>query len=272
MVDYMSDRLSADPKKRLTRGLRARFVNPTLSESLVPNRPPASPSNALPSAAGDTQTLRAQYPQAAPRRRGGRPTAARVEAINSAILDVAREQFLTVGVEGAAMETIAAAANISKGTLYARYPTKEALVRAVVEDRIIAFGVASDTMLGPKPQDFKERLRYFARAVVGSMVTEDLRALQRVIATGGETGGEMARALHEAGHKIAIAGLVQEIRDGTRDWPVPPRNPERVAEMFLAILFGWYDAHHRVREIPTEEALTYADHAVDVLFAGRGDW
>lgn len=238
----------------------------------MPNRPPASPSNTPPSTARDALASRAQSPQAGSVRRGGRPTAARVEAINTAILDVAREQFLTVGVEAAAMETIATEANISKGTLYARYPTKESLVRAVVEDRIIAFGVASDTRLGPKPKDFKDRLRYFARAIVGSMLTEDLRALQRVIATGGETGGEMARALHEAGHKIAIAGLLEEIRDGTRDYPVPPRNPERVAEMFLAILFGWYDAHHRVREISTEEALTYADHAVDVLFAGRGDW
>jgi len=205
-------------------------------------------------------------------RRGGRPTAARVEAINTAILDVAREQFLAVGVEAAAMETIASAAGVSKGTLYARYPTKEALVRAVVEDRIVAWGIASNISLGPKPDDFKDRLRYFARSVMESMATEELRTLQRVVATGGETGGELARALHEVGHKVAIAELAREIRDGTRDYAAPPRNPERVAEMFMAMLYGWYDVHHRVREIEPDEALTYADHAVDVLFAGRAAW
>jgi TetR/AcrR family transcriptional repressor of mexJK operon len=250
-------------------------VAPIQSEFFLPRRSIAPQSSGLAAelpAPAEAPVVRAESSPPTPSRRGGRPTAARVEAINSAILDIAREQFLAVGVEAAAMETIAAAAGVSKGTLYARYPTKEALVRAVVEERIAAWGVAADTRLGPRPEDFKERLRYFARSVVESMATEELRALQRVISTGGETGGEMARALHEAGHKVAIAGLVAEIRDGTRDHPAPPRNPERVAEMFLAVLFGWYDAHHRVREISAEEALTFADHAVDVLFAGRAAW
>lgn len=241
----------------------------------MPKQSPAPQSSAITperSAPADAPNARAKGVQQTPVRRGGRPTAARVEAINQAILDVARDQFLSVGVEAAAMETIASAAGVSKGTLYARYPTKEALVRAVVEDRIAAWGVSADARLGPMPDDFKERLRYFARSVVESMATEELRALQRVISTGGQPGGELARALHEAGHKVAVASLVEEIRNGTREHPVPPRNPERVAEMFMAMLFGWYDAHHRVREISAEEARTYADHAVDVIFAGRSAW
>lgn len=241
----------------------------------MPRRPTAPQSSdpaAERAAPADAPPVRTQSAPPAPSRRGGRPTLARVEAINNAILNVAREQFLAVGVEAAAMETIAAAAGVSKGTLYARYPTKEALIRSVVEGLIEAWGVAADTRLGPKPEDFKERLQYFARSVVQSQATEELRTLQRVISTGGETGEEMARALHEVGHKVAIAGLVAEIRDGTRDYPAPPRNPERVAEMFLAVLFGWYDVHHRVRDISPEEAQAYADHAVDVLFAGRAAW
>ncbi|MGR4863154.1 TetR/AcrR family transcriptional regulator [Caulobacter sp. LARHSG274] len=205
-------------------------------------------------------------------RRGGRPTLEQAREIEQAILAAARDQFLTLGVEAAALEVIAANAKVSKSTIYSRYGTKEALLRAVVEDRIKAWGVAGAARRGPMPDDFKDRLRYLARSVVEDLGSEELRAFQRVISTSTAAGGEIARTLHEVGHKLAINAFSEEIRLGTRDHLVPPRSPTRVAEMLMASLAGWYDAHSRVRDIPAEEAHTYADHVVDVLFAGRSAW
>src|SRR5882724_11293389 len=62
----------------------------------------------------------------------GRPTAARVEAISRAMLVEARDEFFRSGFEGARMDTIADADGVSKSTLYERYPTKQALLRAVI--------------------------------------------------------------------------------------------------------------------------------------------
>src|SRR5437868_4373942 len=73
------------------------------------------------------------------KRKGGRPTRDRSEQIRRAIMDAAEEEFLRARLDGAVMESIAAAAGVSKTTVYGRYPTKEALFRALLEERIEAW-------------------------------------------------------------------------------------------------------------------------------------
>jgi TetR/AcrR family transcriptional repressor of mexJK operon len=204
--------------------------------------------------------------------RPGRPTTARSEAINPAIVTAAREHFLALGFDATPMESVAAAAGISKGTLYARYPTKELLLQAVVADRVEAWQAAADARNGPMPADLKQRLTYISRSIVESLASEEIHAFQRVLTSTSDAGGELARALHEAGHRNAIALLTQTLVEGTAHFPAPPRNPSRVAEMLMAMLTGWYEAHRRVRAIGSEEAMAYAEHAVDVMFHGRMAW
>jgi AcrR family transcriptional regulator len=55
----------------------------------------------------------------------GRP---RDPALNEAILRATRELLLEVGYPGLSMEAVAARAQVSKPTLYLRFPTKGALV------------------------------------------------------------------------------------------------------------------------------------------------
>jgi len=204
--------------------------------------------------------------------RAGRPTLARSEAINAEILNAARDHFLSLGFDATPMESVAIAAGIAKGTLYSRYPTKEALLQAVVADRLEAWGAEAGAKHGPMPSDFKQRLNYIARTTLESLASEEIHAFQRVLTSTADAGGELARALHEAGHRSAIAMLSTTILEGTASFPVPPRDPTRVAEMLMSMLTGWYDAHRRVREISHEEAMAFAEHAVDVLFHGRAAW
>jgi AcrR family transcriptional regulator len=67
-----------------------------------------------------------------PDRKRGRPTSFEIEAIDSHILAAGFEVFKQVGFDGASMETIAANAEITKATLYRRYPNKAALLAAVM--------------------------------------------------------------------------------------------------------------------------------------------
>lgn len=232
------------------------------------NDNPAWPSRQCPSAAappGGEEPTRVVS-------RAGRPTAQRVEAINHAILVAARDLFLTAGYDATPMEAIAAAAGVSKGTLYARFPTKQALLRGVVEDRLRTWDDQNGSTHDPLPEDFKERLHHAARRVIRSMGHTEIWNFQRMVSAHADAEGEIIRALFEVGHQAEIARLVAEIERGAKDFPAPPRSPARVAEMLLAMLTGWYDAHRRVREVSPQEASTYADHAVDVLFAARGSW
>lgn len=218
----------------------------------------------------DPQTHAKEAPT--PSRKGGRPTAARKETISPAILAAAREQFLTHGFDATSIEAVALAAGIAKGTLYSRYPTKEALLQAVVADRLEAWQKEAAARHGPVPKDLKQALHHLCHTILESLMSEEIHAFQRVLPSSADATGELAHILHEAGHKTAIAELADTIVKGTRNFAVPPRSPEGVAEMLMAMLTGWYDAHRRVREVTMEEAKAYADHAVDVIYLGRAGW
>ncbi|MGR4866080.1 TetR/AcrR family transcriptional regulator [Caulobacter sp. LARHSG274] len=211
-------------------------------------------------------------PAAPPLRKGGRPTAARKEAIDMAILAAGREQFLACGFDATSMEAVALAAGTAKGTLYSRYPTKEALLRAVVADRLEAWQADAAARSGPIPSDLKQALHHLAHTILDSLLSEEIHAFQRVLTSSADQDGKLARVLHEVGHRTAIAALAETIVRGTGNFAAPPRDPTRVAEMLMAMLTGWYDAHARVREVTLEEAKAYADHAVDVIFQGRAAW
>jgi AcrR family transcriptional regulator len=170
------------------------------------------------------------------------------------------------------MEAVAASAGVSKGTLYARYPTKEALLRAVVEEQLAAWRANETRRLGPLPDGFRPRMVVQARAIIEALGSEKMRAFETLVGGAGSHGGELARALHETGYRMAIEGLTEEIVEGTRADPVPPRDPARVAEMLMALLYGWYSANESVRGVSAVEARDFADEAVAMLFAARAAW
>ena len=65
-----------------------------------------------------------------PRKHGAYPS------VREAILDVAENLFLQGGIDGVSLQDIAAVANLSKGTLYYYYPTKESLVMELAHANI----------------------------------------------------------------------------------------------------------------------------------------
>jgi TetR/AcrR family transcriptional repressor of mexJK operon len=201
----------------------------------------------------------------------GHPTAARVAAINRTILVVAREELVNSGYEAARMEVIAAAAGVSKGTLYGRYPTKEALLRAVIADRVAT--CAQDWGLddGPIPSDLRRRLKHRARLLMEYACSGKFEELERLF-TSSPSMNELRRMRHEVGHKPIVQTIAQDIIAGMRDQSIEPRAAIRMAEMLISMLFGWWRMHQEIRRVTREESLVYADYAVDVLIDGRSAW
>jgi AcrR family transcriptional regulator len=68
----------------------------------------------------------------------GRPLRADAARNRALILDAARTAFADGGLD-VGVEEIARRAGVGKGTLYRRFPTKEALVRAIFDDILIEF-------------------------------------------------------------------------------------------------------------------------------------
>lgn len=65
--------------------------------------------------------------------KGGRPPLELAAKLGVHILDIALEQFIAHGGDRASMEVIAAAANVSKRTLYARFGSKIDLLHAAID-------------------------------------------------------------------------------------------------------------------------------------------
>lgn len=215
---------------------------------------------------------RAPVPQPAQRPRAGRPTAARVAAIERSILVAAREAFRAHGFEAASMEAIAAAAKVSKSTLYARYPAKEALLKAVAAAHIAEWEAERGRERAAMPGDFKQRLVFHAKGLLEALSWNGVRAFDRILRDANGPARDFALALYETAYAQAVEDLRQEIIQGVRDYPVPPRDPGRVAEMLIAVITGWHAVHDTVGPVTRDEAEAYAEHAVDVLFAGRSAW
>jgi TetR/AcrR family transcriptional repressor of mexJK operon len=201
----------------------------------------------------------------------GRPTAARVEAINRAILIQARNEFRNSGYDAARMEAIAAAAGVSKATLYDRYPTKEALLRAVIADRVATWSEDWEPDGGPIPSDLRQRLKHRAHKLMQYYCSGRLQLLERLFASA-PSMNELRSTRHEVGHKRIVQVIAQDIIDGTRDQSIEPGTGTRIGEMLIAMLYGWWRAQQEIRRVTPEEALAYADQAVDILLDGRAAW
>ncbi len=208
---------------------------------------------------------------AVPTIRAGRPTAARVEAINRAILSAGRAEFVKSGYETARMEAVAAAAGVSKGTLYGRYPTKEALLCGVISSRVAAWSQSWQPDGRPVPTDLRKRLKDRAHKLMEYTCSERYEELERLFASAAASR-ELRRLRHEVGHQRIVQVIAQDLTDGVTDRVIEPSTAIRVAEMLMGMLYGWWRVQHEVRRVGIDEALAYANGAVDTLLDGRLAW
>src|SRR5436190_8515930 len=115
------------------------------------------------------------------------------------ILDGARKVFLEHGFDGASMNDIVKAAGVSKGTIYAYFPSKEKLFEAMVfEDKRRAVERSFGRFIGdtrPAP----EVLHDVARTMVGMLCTQPSLAYSRLVMAAAAKFPEIGRASYEAG-------------------------------------------------------------------------
>lgn len=213
-----------------------------------------------------TETSRAFVPKR------GRPTAKQVAAIEQTILSTAGDMFLADGYDGVAMENVAAVAGVSKGTLYARYPSKEALFTAIVEDRVKQWSAAAARQDHLLTDDIGERLRHHGRIIARSLSQPEISAFTRLLLSARDRFPELSKAMYEVGYLYIVRLIAQDIiAAGERDG-IPARHPDATARMFVSALTGWHLQESGARSIPIEELFEAADRTVDIFLQGRLCW
>ena len=174
----------------------------------------------------------------------GASTAAvtRFDVKRASIVGGAKHVFLRHGFEGASMDGIAAAAGVSKMTVYRYFRSKEELFAGVIRDlceRIIDEDL--ERMLERRPE---EALRGFARKMVTILFARDTVELHRIVIAESRRFPALGRLFYKSGPEACIAMLAAYLeRHSSRKTP-NLRNPRRTAEEFLELLRGY--AHLRV--------------------------
>ena len=184
--------------------------------------------------------------------RSGRPPRQLAGVVDTRILDAARRIFLERGLAGASMDEIAGLARAGKPTIYARFPTKQALFAAVVM-RSVADNIARVETHAPAGATIEERLVSIGETVLQSILVGDAVGLMRLAVAEARRFPELAssvlRMARERG-KEALARLLLEAAQSGKFGTLSGCAPERLAAttalfqdlvlipMLLRALFG----------------------------------
>ncbi|HWV13751.1 MAG TPA: TetR/AcrR family transcriptional regulator [Sphingobium sp.] len=202
----------------------------------------------------------------------GRPDAKQVAAIDKAILGTATRMFLELGYDGVAMENIAAETGVSKGTLYARYPSKEALFTTVIQDRVNQWSLTSAQQDHLLTDDIAERLHHHAQTIAKSVLQAEIHAFQLLTLANRERFPELARAMYEAGYLYIVRLISDDISEAAKRDGVPARDPSGIARMFVSAITGWELQESSAGPIDEAEFMKAASKTVDLFIAARASW
>ena len=146
--------------------------------------------------------------------RTGRPTAEEAVAIEERLLRRVWQLYVDGGFANVSYDAIAAAERMSKRTIYARYPSKEALFRGAVERRMQRW--ISENRLS-RDSRFADPLRAFVELSLAVLLTPDALAMSRILR--GEDGrfADLAERARQ-GLRGAVTRLARLLTDkGMRD-------------------------------------------------------
>jgi TetR/AcrR family transcriptional regulator, mexJK operon transcriptional repressor len=161
----------------------------------------------------------------------------RKESRRQAILDVAGSSFLEHGYAATSMSAIAADCGGSKTTLWSHFPSKEALFSAFVDRMVGTFSEALDEAL-ITGGGTEAALRRFGRVFIAKILTEDSRALKRLLASEGHRFPSLAETFYESGPKRVRQRLTRYMADEMAGGRIRQGDPELAARQFVALCQG----------------------------------
>lgn len=202
----------------------------------------------------------------------GRPSLERAGAIDRMIMTQARTLFLAEGFDTVSMEQIAAAANISKGTLYARHSSKEDLFAAVTLDMIAHSSQTIADNAHLLTDDLEQRLRHHARLMVGSLMNPEVISFQRMLLGVQHRFPELAEAVTKVGYRYLVNIIRDDIQASARRDGYTVRDAEGVALMIVSSIGGFDMFEVSSGRLTIEQLQAHADRTIDLAMAARAMW
>jgi TetR/AcrR family transcriptional regulator, mexJK operon transcriptional repressor len=202
-----------------------------------------------------------------PSRRSGRPTAQRVAEIDFAIRDAAQRVFSDTGFEAASMDAVAALADVSKGTLYARYGSKEVLFRAIVEDLLLQLSARAGEQDHVLPDDLEKRLCHYADVLFSAFGWPEYALATRLVNNAANAFPEIADVWHKKGTQRYLALIAEDIARLKITPTCEGIDAAFLANLFLHGLAGWHRTESAKGPVNTADATAHRDNMIRVLMA-----
>ncbi|MGN6111781.1 MAG: TetR/AcrR family transcriptional regulator [Luteimonas sp.] len=211
-------------------------------------------------------------PASRPRRPAATPGRPKDLGKGNAILEAARKLFTAQGFDAASMDQIAAAAGVSKLTVYSHFGDKEALFAAVVKSYCeqqlptALFDAQPDVPL-------RERLLQVARAFFGMISAPEALAGHRILCSPRMADSPLPRMFWEAGPERVQAGFAELLRRRVATGELEIDDVPRASAQFFTLLKG--EPHARMvfgccAGMARREAERHVEATVDMFLRAYG--
>jgi TetR/AcrR family transcriptional repressor of mexJK operon len=155
-----------------------------------------------------------------------------------AIIAGACRVFLARGFGGANMDAVAAAARVSKMTVYRYFRSKEQLFAGVVRD--MCDRIADPALINAMARlPLREALRTFGRSMHAVIFAPETLGLHRIVVAESQRFPELGKLFYDSGPGGSIRALADYLAGQRRNPDLKIRDPRLAAEEFLELLRGY---------------------------------
>jgi TetR/AcrR family transcriptional repressor of mexJK operon len=152
-----------------------------------------------------------------------------------AILVAARRLFLKHGFAGTSVDAVTVASGVSKPTVYVHFPTKEALLEAVVRAESEKAEVPATFGATGEPRHDLERA---AHDLLALALAPETLAWDRMMAGEARRKPDLGRAFFDCGPRRTVTVLAEFFRALSAGGRIDIPDPERAAEFFFGMVVG----------------------------------
>jgi AcrR family transcriptional regulator len=206
-----------------------------------------------------------------PPRPRGRPKADDVKELEARLILAARQTFVAHGYGATSIAAVARAARVSKNTLYARFPSKADLFRAIVDDQIAKSAIGGQEARRAD-RTLEGVLRRYAEHMLRASLAGEILQMNRLIHSEAGRFPELGEAASER-TKVGVRQVADHIREFAERDGVACRDPEGAAEVFIMTLKGWYGELMLTGKVVSgPEIREVVDRILRLFMAGRTSW
>ncbi len=187
---------------------------------------------------------------------------------NRQILEAAISLFVGNGYHNTSMDQVAAAAGVSKQTVYSHFRNKQELFKSAVQSRRSDFLGAELTLDTNAPP--RETLRQFARALLRLLLSDDVVRTRRICDAEAESHPEVAAAYFSEGPEHTTRLLTEYLTQLNDSGQLSIRNTRHGAIQLLYMLTGEAQMRALLNQPQWTEnqVAAYLDSSIDMFLRG----